>query len=367
LSLIALLKRKTKNVLFTTPSHGQKFCIFNKFRQFYKYDISETDTHNPSEALLKAQERAAKIYSVNYTKFLTNGSTSGIIASVLACTKKGDNVLIHKDAHPAHFNAIELAGCNPVFYELPLDSEFGCYTKNSIEIIEPYLKKNSIKAVIITSPTYEGFVSDIKNIKKLCETYGVYLIVDEAHGALYPFSEQLPESAVKIADFTIQSLHKTAGGLNPTALLHSNREDIDIQQALDKITTTSPSYPLLTSIEANINFLNSQNGRKKINQLINQIKELKLSCPEVEFYGDDITKILIKVKDKDGKYYTGTELSDYLFIKGIEDEIVNDKSVMLLCGIGTTEKKLKFLEKVLITLSKKGMNNYDKKLIKCKK
>ena len=341
MSLIALLKRKTKNVLFTTPSHGQKFCIFNKFRQFYKYDISETDTHNPSEALLKAQERAAKIYSVNYTKFLTNGSTSGIIASVLACTKKGDNVLIHKDAHPAHFNAIELAGCNPVFYELPLDSEFGCYTKNSIEIIEPYLKKNSIKAVIITSPTYEGFVSDIKNIKKLCEAYGVYLIVDEAHGALYPFSKQLPESAVKIADFTIQSLHKTAGGLNPTALLHSNC-NIDPQKALNIINTTSPSYPLLASIEANINYLNSKKGKNSIEKLINELIKIRSINPNLIFGGNDYTKLLIKHKT-----LSGTELSQKLFSAGLEDERANDKSVMLLCGIGTDNKKIERLKKVL--------------------
>ena len=341
MSLISLLKKKHSKQLFTTPSHGQKFFVLNKFRQFYKYDISETEIHNPTEALLKAQERAARIYNVNYTLFLTNGSTSGIIAAVLACTNRGDKVLIHSDAHPAHLNAVKLAGCEPVFYQLPLDANFGCYRANSVEILEPYLKEQPIKAVIITSPTYEGFVSNISSIKNLCQKYGSYLITDEAHGALYPFSEKLPTSAVNISDFTIQSLHKTAGGLNPTALLHSNC-DINPQSALEMINTTSPSYPLLASIEANINFLNSSKGRNAIENLIKHIEIIKNENRELAFGGDDITKILIK-----SKKYAGEELSRFLYKNGIEDERANSKSVMLLCGIGTTKTKLDRLKKVL--------------------
>lgn len=341
MNLVNLLKKKTNNQLFTTPSHGQKFFIFNKFRQFYKYDISETDTHNPTEALSKAQERAAKIYGVNYTLFLTNGSTSGVIASVLACTNKGDKVLIHDDAHPAHFNAVKLAGCEAIYYQLPIDSEFGCYTQNSVEILEPKLKEHKIKAVIITSPTYEGFVTDVSQIKKLCEKYGAYLITDEAHGALYPFSEDLPDSAIKVSDFTIQSLHKTAGGLNPTALLHSNC-NINPQEALEMINTTSPSYPLLATIEANINYLNSKKGRNKIKTLKTQIENIKKECSNFIFGGDDFTKLLIK-----SPKLLGEELSEKLLENGIEDERSNKKSVMLLCGIGTSKNKLDRLKKIL--------------------
>lgn len=341
LSLIKLFRKKTTNTLFTTPSHGQKFFIFNKFRQFYKFDISETDTHDPTGALLRAQKRAAEIYGTKYTYFLTNGSTSGIIASVFACTNPGDKVLLHDNAHPSHINAVKLAGCEPIFYKLPIDEKWGVYKKNTPENLEPFLKNSEIKAVIITSPTYEGFVSDISAIKSICQEYGAYLITDEAHGALYPFSNELPQSAVKISDFTIQSLHKTAGGLNPTALLHSTC-CIDPIQALSLINTTSPSYPLLATIESNINYLNSPKGRKKINNLINNLKTLKTQFPNLEFGGEDITKLLIK-----SHTLSGEELSEKLYEYGIEDERSNKKSVMLLCGIGTDEKKLDRLKKVL--------------------
>ena len=282
-----LIRSSFKNILFTTPSHAQKFFLFKKFRHVYKYDVSETDTHSPQEMLYEAESNASKIYGTKQTKFLTNGSSSGIIGAVLSCVNEGDKVLVWRNAHRCHHNAIKLAGAIPVYYDLPLN-EFGVTT--AFTNPEKYIDE-SIKAIIVTSPTYEGYVSDIKNIKSVCEKFGTYLIVDEAHGALYPFSEELPQTAIPYADFTVQSLHKTAGGLNPTALLHVN---CNIELKLDMITTTSPSYPLLMTIENNINYLASKRGKKEINKLINNLKELRKDLTDYQFGSDDITKILIK-------------------------------------------------------------------------
>lgn len=335
-----LIRSSFKNILFTTPSHAQKFFLFKKFRHVYKYDVSETDTHSPQEMLCEAESNASKIYGTKQTKFLTNGSSSGIIGAVLSCVNEGDKVLVWRNAHRCHHNAIKLAGAIPVYYDLPLN-EFGVTT--AFTNPEKYLDK-SIKAIIVTSPTYEGYVSDIKNIKSVCEKFGTYLIVDEAHGALYPFSEELPQTAIPYADFTVQSLHKTAGGLNPTALLHIN---CDIELKLDMITTTSPSYPLLMTIENNINYLASKRGKKEINKLINNLKELRKDITDYQFGSDDITKILIK---KEG--LTGYKLSEKLYELGIEDEKTNEVSTMLLTGIGTKKDKLEKLKFALKKISR---------------
>lgn len=337
-----LFRRKNRKLLFTTPSHSQKFFLFNKFRQFYKFDISETDAHCPEEVLIASQKWASGVYGTKQTLYLTNGSSSGVITAVLALVKAGEKVLIWNKAHRCHKNAVELAGAVPVYYELEQNSEWDVPERLEPDYLEECLKNNDIKAVIVTSPSYEGIVSDIKSLKSVCEKYGACLIADEAHGALYPFSDELPETAIKYADVVVQSLHKTAGGLNPTALVHNNT-DIDLQPALDKISTTSPSYAILATIEKNISFLNSQRGKKTLSKLIANIKSLRTQCKNIEFYGDDITKILIK---KDG--LTGEELSEILFDKyDIEDEKTNKKSTMLLCGIGTTAAKIKKLADVL--------------------
>ena len=335
-----LIRSSFKNILFTTPSHAQKFFLFKKFRHVYKYDVSETDTHSPQEMLCEAESNASKIYGTKQTKFLTNGSSSGIIGAVLSCVNEGDKVLVWRNAHRCHHNAIKLAGAIPVYYDLPLN-EFGVTT--AFTNPEKYIDE-SIKAIIVTSPTYEGYVSDIKNIKSVCEKLGTYLIVDEAHGALYPFSEELPQTAIPYADFTVQSLHKTAGGLNPTALLHVN---CNIELKLDMITTTSPSYPLLMTIENNINYLASKRGKKEINKLINNLKELRKDLTDYQFGSDDITKILIKKED-----LTGYKLSEKLYELGIEDEKTNEVSTMLLTGIGTKKDKLEKLKFALKKISR---------------
>ena len=339
MSLISILKRKNRKSLFTTPSHAGKLCIYHKFYQWYRSDISEVDAYNPEEALVKAEAKATQIYGTKSTDFLTNGSSSGIIAAVLTACKHGEKLLIWDKSHPCHRNAGRLAGAEIIEYELPFNKEWGVF--EGLNNIETLLDKHMPKAIIVTSPSYEGIVSDIPLISKACKKRGIYLIVDEAHGALYPFSNELPESAIKYADFTVQSLHKTAGGINPTALLHCNCE-LYTKPALKMITTTSPSYPMLATIEANINYLNSNKGRKKISELITLIKEIKSELTNLEFFGDDITKILIK---KQG--LSGFELSEILFDKfNIEDERTNEKSTMLLTGLGTTREKLDNLKRL---------------------
>ena len=341
MSLISALRKKNLKQLFTTPSHSGKLCILHKFYQWYRNDISEVDAYNPQDALKKAEIQASKIYKTKSTHFLTNGSTSGIIASVLASCKQGDKLLIWENSHKCHRNAGILAGANIVEYSLPYNEDWGIYEALDIQNAENIIEHEKPKAIIVTSPSYEGIVCNIKNISKICKKNNVILIVDEAHGALYPFSEKLPESSIQYADFVVQSLHKTAGGINPTALLHCNC-DLDIEKALQLIQTTSPSYPMLATIEANINYLNSKKGRKKINDLCEKISNIKKELKNFEFYGDDITKILIK---KEG--LTGFELSEILFDKfNIEDERTNEKSTMLLTGLGTDDNKLRALLKL---------------------
>ena len=101
----------------------------------------------------------------------------------------------------------------------------------------------------------------------------------------------------------------------------------------------------MATIEENIHYLNSKKGRKKISELIKQISEFKQQCPNIEFFNGDPTKILIKKGE-----LSGFELSEKLYSKFIEDEKANDTSVLLLTGLGTDYKKLKYLFEKLAKL-----------------
>ena len=115
------------------------------------------------------------------------------------------------------------------------------------EMVEKKLKENpEIKAVVLTSPTYEGVVSDIKGIKKTIQPYGIPLIVDEAHAAHFVFDKYFPDSATKQgADLVIQSTHKTLPSFTQTAVLHLCSDLIkkeQVEEMIDIYETSSPSY-----------------------------------------------------------------------------------------------------------------------------
>ncbi|MBQ9246505.1 aminotransferase class I/II-fold pyridoxal phosphate-dependent enzyme [bacterium] len=366
--------RKSKRTLFTTPSHGQGDFVAPQTlkllgHKYFSCDYSEIEgfdnLSHPSGIIKAAQDAAARIYEAKSTFFLVNGSTSGIVAAMLALLSRGEKVLIARNCHKCVYNGLVLTGALPIWLLPKYNRDWGIFESVNIDYLEEILARNKdVKAFIMTNPTYEGAMSDVYRISAVCRKYNVLLIVDEAHGALWNFNKSLgTPSLAQGADIVVQSLHKTAGALNPSALLHISKESTVnpqmIQQALNLITTSSPSYPILVNIESTINYLNSSKGKmaaydtvKNVNRFIRSIKTIPNL--DVYSYNNDVTKILVKVTNM-----SGFELSDILYDNyGIEDELANEKSVLFLTGMGTTKSKLKKLEKALFDLTSNNIKIY---------
>ena len=367
--------KKKNRILFTTPSHNQGAFVAPKIanligKKIFTSDFSEIEDFDnladPIGMLKEAQKKAAECYQAKSTFFLTNGSTSGIIAGMMSVLSRNDKVLIARNCHKSVYNGLVLTGANPIWLMPTYNKEWGIYQSISPEILEQTLLKNpDVKMFIMTNPTYEGVMSDINRISTVCKKYNVKLLVDEAHGALWNFYKMIgTPSLLQGADIVVQSLHKTAGALNPSAVLHigldSDVNPQDIQKSLNLITTTSPSYPLLANIDGTISFLSSEKGRDEISNLISNIFSLIRTLkkvPNIDVFCDnnDITKILVKIWN-----VSGFDLSQILFDKyNIEDELANDKSVLLLTGIGTTKAKIKKLEKALIEIASDNIKIID--------
>ncbi len=359
MSIIKLLNKKPDRLLFTTPTHGQKSLFLPNLEGFFNWDYSEIEgfdnLSDPSGAILMAQGRAADFFGAKNTFFLTGGATLGILAAMKSVIQEGDRVLVARNCHKSVYNGLVVTCARVDWLMLDKNDYFGIYGEINPEEVENNLKLNQYKALIITSPTYEGVNSDIKAIADICRQYGVYLIVDESHGSLYSFSDKLPSSALEQgADFVINSLHKNAGAPNQCALLHvsnSIRDDFEwrqVQRSINLFNTSSPSYPLLACIEATINFLQSKEGKKALDDLINNIENFKRDLRKEgwEFYDNensDPAKILIQRPD-----VSGLELSKKLFDEfSIEDEMASLFGVLYLCGIGTTKNKLDRLKNAL--------------------
>ena len=131
-------------------------------------DITEIDgfdnLHHATGIIRDCAKEAARLYGADEAFLLVNGSSAGIMAAICGAAKAGDNVIVARNVHRSVINSLYLGQLNPVYiYPDMINREAGIYGEVKAEEIEAILKdrkNNDIKAVIITSPTYDGIVSD---------------------------------------------------------------------------------------------------------------------------------------------------------------------------------------------------------------
>ena len=247
---------------FHMPGHKrQKNAVFNP----YKVDITEVEgfdnLHHAEGILLEAQDRAAKLYGSEESHFLINGSTGGILSAISACASH--TILMARNCHKAAYHAALIRNLN-VYYLYPEMQEDFCLNGgiHPEDVRQELIRHPEIEAVMITSPTYDGIVSDVKSIAQIAHTFGKPLIVDEAHGAHFGLSDYFPENSVHLgADLVIHSLHKTLPAYTQTALLHVNGNLVNrekLRQFLQMYQTSSPSYLLMAGIDECIRYVKEQ-------------------------------------------------------------------------------------------------------------
>ncbi len=237
-------------------------------------DITEIDgfdnLHEADSVIKDMQDAAAKIYGSEKTYVLINGSTGGLLSAVSAVSGLGDTLLIGRNCHKSVYNAAFLNGFNLEYIYPKINEEYGfCEAISEADVQDAVertvAKGKKIAAVVITTVTYEGMVSNTEAIGKLVHAYNIPLIADEAHGAHLGLFDGYPNNSVKYADMVIHSLHKTLPSFTQTALIHHNSNIVssDILERYLKIyQTSSPSYILMASVDRCIEFLSSCEGEE---------------------------------------------------------------------------------------------------------
>lgn len=286
-------------------------------------DITEIDgfdnLHHAEGILKDAMDEAAAIYGADRSWYLVNGSTCGILSAVFATTENGGKILTARNCHKAVYHAICLNRLEAEYLYPEEITEFGINGGIRAEDVRKALEKDAmrcagnsgnvrgkitkIQAVLITSPTYEGVVSDIRAIADAAHEYGIPLIVDEAHGAHLEYADQchsFPKSALEYgADIVIQSLHKTLPCFTQTAILHVKGKLVDqdrISRYLSMFQTSSPSYLFMAGMERCIRYMDGD-GR---NEMVRYEKRLEHFMERME--GLQVLEVL----DREicGKYRT---------------------------------------------------------------
>lgn len=264
------------NIPFHTPGHKGRGRGIN----WEALDLSELpgldDLHDPEGAILEAQALAAATFGAEHTFFLINGSTVGNQAMVMAACQQGESILVARNCHRSTLAGIILAGAKPIPIAPIWDPQLGTYHGISLEGLTAAIRKHpEAKAVLIVSPTYLGISSDLQAIARLTHQAGMALMVDEAHGAHFQFDSAFAMTAMKAgADLAVQSTHKTLGAFTQASMLHQQGNRISanrIKQVLSLLQSTSPSYPLMASLDL---------ARREAQELVTGALELALKARE---------------------------------------------------------------------------------------
>jgi len=387
------IKKHTESDMYPMHMPGHKRNKdFMPYDSIYDLDITEIyafdDLHNPHGVLAETEDLAAELYGSHKAFMLVNGSTVGILAAIGAHTKRGDKILAIDNYHWSTSNAANLFDLELITVKAKIDEKSGVPCSVSPLVIENALiEEPNIKLVIITSPSYEGVVSDIAELTKVAHAHGCLLIVDSAHGAHLGFSDAFPKSATtQGTDIVVVSLHKTLPALTQCSLLHVCSERVDVNAIREKLyilQTSSPSYVFMSSIDYCLRLLKSDSVKlfgeyeENLSIFYERVKELnKLtvlrhsinlshhgnapSCcnsnslndigdfPHPRFYDFDYGKIVIITKDSP---LSSESLAEILRSRyKIEVERVCDDYVIAMTSICDTPKGFTRLADALIAI-----------------
>ena len=196
----------------------------------------------------------AEAYGVKHSLFLVNGTSVGNMAMFLAACDPGDSIIVSRSSHKSIMAGIIMAGLWPIWIQPKIDQNLDMIFNSTYDQIKEALDRYpEAKAVFITSPTYNGIVTELDKIIDLCHRRGKIVLVDEAHGPHLIFNKQLPRSAIEAgADLCVQSTHKILSAMSQGSVLHYNTKLIDfnrVKKIVSMLQTTSPNYLTLATID----------------------------------------------------------------------------------------------------------------------
>ena len=353
---------------FHMPGHKRKW---RTAADPYAIDITEIDgfdnLHHAEEVLKDAQERAAELYGSKQAYYLVNGSTCGLLAAIGAACRRRGSILVARNCHKAVYHGIYMQELT-AHYVYPKINAYGIACAVTPEQIEKELSQHpDVDAVLLTSPTYEGVVSDIARIAELVHAHGIPLIVDEAHGAHFGLTEAevFPDSAVHCgADLVVQSLHKTLPSYTQTALLHVCSDRVPqkrVEQFLDIYETSSPSYILMAGMERCIRYMRESGAQElcrfrerldRFGSRMAALRRLKLigraDFSKKQAFGFDASKLLLYTGNAGitGKALYDMLLQDY----GLQMEMAAGNYVLAMTSLMDTDDGFERLEAALLEI-----------------
>lgn len=353
-----LIKQTEKEQFsFHVPGHKNGALLIENGKRFFspllKMDSTELtdldDLHAPEGVIKEAEQLAAELYRSKKTFFLVGGSTVGNLAMVLASCKDGDTVFVQRNCHKSVMNACRLAKVHPVFLTAQTDETTGFATGICQETLEAALRAfPQAKALVLTYPNYYGMTYPLKPVIDLAHEKGLAVLVDEAHGAHFTLGAPFPPSALDLgADVVVHSAHKTLPAMTMASFLHVHKESIvkeeDIRMYLTMLQSSSPSYPLMASLDVARSYVASLD-KNRVQKIVESHENFRKQLQKIRQWKVIAASDPLKITLQSRCEATGFELQERLEEKGIFVELANEHHLLLVLPLAPLEEVMDVCE-----------------------
>lgn len=332
---------------FHMPGHKRNTDILRSDIP-YERDITEIpgfdNLNNPKDLFVELEQKIAEIYGVEDAIITVNGSTNGNLTAIRSLTHHNKNIMIQRSCHKSVYNAIELCNLSPSYIDVVMDD-----TRSIIGIdyddFTKMITTVDYAAVLVTSPSFEGYQLDLEKIYSICRENDTPLILDMAHGSHELLSNRYNS---KVFDIAITSFHKNLSGLTSSSaiLINNTNYSKELRRNCAIFQTTSPSYIILQSIDDMVtNFPKFYEMRKQVDEWLDKLYEIDLKHLKlVDNERKNRDKILISTLNCN---VSGQKLADMLHDEKIEIEMAYPGYVMLMATIFDRKEGFERLEKAL--------------------
>ena len=325
-------------------------------------EINGADVLYSADGIIEESEsNATELFGTAHTFYSTEGSTLSIKA-MLAIAKKnapaGRKILATRNVHKAFVYACAL---------LDIEAEW-LYPRSAGHLCDCEITPNDLRqklrampslpfALYVTSPNYLGKVLDIAGLSAVCKEFGIYLLVDNAHGAYLAFEEPPAHPIALGADICCDSAHKTLPTLTGGAYLHISKsfahyDKNDARNMLSLFASTSPSYLILQSLDLTNSYIangfreNLAKIEARINMLKAELYDFGFECEK----GESLKIVLTKQKCA----YSGDELAGHLRAFKIEPEYADRDVITLMLSTESTDSDLERIKAAFNALERRS-------------
>ncbi len=361
-----------------TPGHsgGASFRnspYINDFYRFFGRNVFVSDLSvsvdslgsltDSTHAIGKAQESIAKIFEVKHSFFVTNGSSTSNKIVLQTLLREGDKVIVDRNCHKSvHYGMIQ-ARAMPIYLDSVMNQDFGIFAPPSMAQLREKIQTHpDAKLIVLTGCTYDGLLTDLKQVVELGHQHGMKVFIDEAWFAYSLFHPKFRHySAIHSgADYVTHSAHKVVSAFSQASYIHIQDPDFDLdffKEIYAIHTSTSPKYQIMASLDVCGKQLEME-GYKVLNGLLQSVEELRAKAKrfqririletthfadafdhfESDNIGHDPLKILIDVSQLQ---YSNHEIHRYLMDEvGLEIEKFTHSTLLVLLTLGGMKAKI---------------------------